>query len=58
MGPVRRQPEPLGCATRLALTREAAAPPAFRVLTFNLLADTYASTEIARRELFAHCDPE
>lgn len=29
----------------------------FRVLTYNLLAQVYADTDLAREELFSHCPP-
>ena len=48
---------PLGAAPRLALTQAPAVSPSLRVLTYNILADQYASTDAARNVIFAHCPP-
>ena len=34
------------------------ASPEFRVMTYNILADQYASTETAKNEIFSHCPNE
>eukprot|EP00887_Chlorella_sp_A99_P003497 scaffold7.g3497.t1 len=56
-GPVGAAPGPLGAAPRLAQTRAPAACPELRVITYNILADQYAGTQIAV-EALAHCPLE
>ena len=57
-GPVAVPPEPASAARRHALTQQPAAPPQLRVVTYNILADQYASTETAKTVIFAHCPGE
>lgn len=42
--------------TRLQHTKEAAIDPQFRVISYNVLADFYASTTYSRENLFNYCE--
>lgn len=45
-------------AQRHAHTTTPLAPPGVRVVTYNVLADQYASTDYAQEHLFAYCPRE
>ena len=55
VGPVGRGPADPPAAARHALTRVPLEPPALRVITYNILADQYASTDHAQNVLFGYC---
>ena len=55
VGPVSRGPADPPAAARHALTRAPLDPPALRVVTYNILADQYASTDHAQNVLFGYC---
>ena len=57
VGPVAAAPE-FASAGRLAKPLSWTQHPDFRVMTYNILADQYASTDRAKEELFAHCPSE
>lgn len=54
-GPVQRPPQPGAAAGRAHLTPSYLDPPGLRVMTYNILADQYASTDSAKNVLFASC---
>ena len=54
-GPVSRGPAGPLAAARHALTQGPLEPPALRVVTYNILADQYASTDHAQNVLFGYC---
>ncbi len=54
-GPVAVPPTPAAVAPRHALTQHPAASPELRVVTYNILADQYAGTDVAKKVLFAYC---
>ena len=45
-------------AARHAHTGSPAGSPGFRVVTYNILADQYATSEHALTHLFAYCPPQ
>ena len=55
VGPVGRGPADPPAAARHALTQGPLEPPALRVVTYNILADQYASTDHAQNMLFGYC---
>ncbi len=55
VGPVRAGPVLPAAAARHAHTAFPMAPPGLRVVTYNILADQYASREYAQQHLFAYC---
>ncbi len=57
VGPVIAAAE-FASAERLAKPLSWTEHPDFRVMTYNILADQYASTDRAKEELFAHCPSE
>ncbi len=52
---VTNGPEQSAAAQRHAHTSTPLAPPSVRVVTYNILADQYASTDYAQQHLFAYC---
>lgn len=58
VGPVAVPPHPSSACGRKELTPVPLSPPFFRVVTYNILADQYASTDAAKTQLFATCPPE
>uniref|UniRef100_A0A2C9JMN6 2',5'-phosphodiesterase 12 n=1 Tax=Biomphalaria glabrata TaxID=6526 RepID=A0A2C9JMN6_BIOGL len=56
--PVTQGPGPCPFEKRHAHTLEAAPKGSFRVLTYNILAQIYADTDLARQELFNYCPLE
>ena len=57
-GPVAVPPHPSSASGRCELTPYPLAPPFFRVVTYNILADQYASTDAAKTQLFVTCPSE
>lgn len=57
-GPVCLPPSPAAVAPRHVLTQQPTASPELRVVTYNILADQYAGTDVAKNVIFAHCPPE
>lgn len=57
-GPVEVPPSPPAAAGRHPLTAAPTASPQLRVVTYNILADQYAGTEVAQNVIFAHCPRE
>lgn len=57
VGRVEEGPEEVAGTGRHSLTRERAAAPVMRVMTYNILADQYASTDYAKDVLFSYCTP-
>ena len=57
-GPVQPVPPLLPALHRSHLTPHRPRPPSFRVVTYNILADQYASTDVAKNQLFASCPTE
>jgi len=55
-GPAAARPPPPSASTSSGPSTSSAA--AFRVLTYNILADQYAASDYARRVLFNYCPPE
>ncbi|KAK9819723.1 hypothetical protein WJX72_001675 [[Myrmecia] bisecta] len=55
LGPVMPGPPVRAAADRHALTQQPLAPPGLRLVTYNILADQYASSNFARTHLFAYC---
>ena len=55
VGPVSQGPADPPAAARHALTQAPLEPPALRVVTYNILADQYASTDHAQNVLFGYC---
>lgn len=55
VGPVGRGPAGPPAAARHALAQAPLEPPALRVVTYNILADQYASTDHAQNVLFGYC---
>ena len=55
--PVSPGPAAGPASGRHAHTPRPTRPPTVRVVTYNLLADQYASSDYARSHLFAHCHP-
>lgn len=55
VGPVSGGPAIPAAAARHAHTAFPLAPPGLRVVTYNILADQYASREFAQQHLFAYC---
>ena len=58
VGAVRGGPARKTAPERHALTAARLQAPGLRVVTYNILADQYASTEHAKSHLFSYCDPE
>ncbi len=56
--PVTAGPAFTPAAQRHAHTSTPLAPPGVRVVTYNILADQYASTDYAQEHLFAYCPRE
>lgn len=56
--PVEVPPSPAAAAARHPLTAAPTASPDLRVVTYNILADQYAGTEVAQNVIFAHCPRE
>jgi len=54
-GPVVEAP-PFASSGRLNDEHSWTAHPTFRVMTYNILADQYASTDTAKESIFLHCD--
>lgn len=50
-----RGPADPPAAARHALTQAPLDPPALRIITYNILADQYASTDHAQNVLFGYC---
>ena len=57
-GRVAERPPVPAAAARHAHTSSPASPPGFRVVTYNILADQYATSEHALTHLFAYCPPQ
>lgn len=55
VGVVRAAPEPSAGAGRHALTQQPLAAPHVRIVTYNILADQYASQEHSQKVLFSFC---
>lgn len=55
VGPVSRGPAQTAGQHRHPLTAEPAAAPQLRVVTYNLLADQYASSSRGKTKLFSYC---
>ena len=55
VGPVVEAP-PFASSGRLDEQHSWTVHPAFRVMTYNILADQYASTDTAKESIFFHCD--
>lgn len=55
IGPVVEAP-PFASSGRLDDQHSWTTHPAFRVMTYNILADQYASTDTAKDSIFLHCD--
>ena len=52
---VTKGPAQPAAAARQRSTRSMLSAPAFRAVTYNILADQYASSEHAQTHLFAYC---
>ena len=57
-GRVAEGPPVPAAAARHARTGSPAGPPDFRAVTYNILADQYATSEHALTHLFAYCPPQ
>ncbi|KAK9821281.1 hypothetical protein WJX74_008549 [Apatococcus lobatus] len=55
LGVVQAAPEPSAGAGRHALTQQPLAAPHVRIVTYNILADQYASQEHSQKVLFSFC---
>ena len=55
VGVVRAAPDPSAGAGRHALTQQPLAAPNVRIVTYNILADQYASQEHSQKVLFSFC---
>ncbi len=58
VGQVQAAPEPSSGAGRHALTKEANTAPHVRMVTYNILADQYASQDHSQQVLFSYCPPK
>ena len=58
VGPVVAPPASFASAGRSSRPLSKTAHPEFRVMSYNILADQYASTDRAKDVLFAHCPSE
>ncbi len=50
-------PGPCPFENRQAFTQEPVSPKELRVVTYNLLADLYAQSEVSRNQLYPYCPP-
>lgn len=55
IGPIVKAP-PSVASARMEHEQSWTRHPTFRVMTYNILADQYASTDTAKESIFSHCD--